>query len=297
MIAKRITLAQILFVCIVFIVVPACSNPDRPDDKSKMIPKNYKLFQGTEAWPLAKAIIGKDYESVDSLIEKNPSIIDIKDSIYGNSILMLTIFNRDYTAFSKILKHNPDINYHNSWNASPIYEASRYGDSEVRFIADLLENGANVNDTVYNMDNTKTMSSPLLEAAGYGNKDVINFLIGKGADVNFSNDFGRIPLGAALATNQYENAWLLLKSGADYTKPVSSSVDKKGNLAIPRSILQVLRGGTPDPLKKEFYYKKKIIKFLKERGLDYDSEPIPDYVKKQIKSNYGIFWRIYIKYY
>lgn len=279
------------------IIFASCSNPNSLGDKHKMSPKNYKLFQGTEVWPLAKAIIQKDYDKLDSIIETNPGILDTRDSIYGNTILMLSIFHRDYELFSILLKHNPEITYYNDWKGSPIYEASRYGDSEVRFIADLLKKGANINDSIYNDDETLVISTPLIEAAMCGNEEVLEFLINRGAKINLKSDFGMTALGGAMASQKYKNALLLLQSGANYKEPISCTVDIKGNLTNPLYILESLRRSTPSLFSKKYFQKKKIIKYLKEKGLDYDSEPIPDFILSKIKDEYGLFWKIYVKYY
>lgn len=287
------------FVNFIFCIMSLCSCTDIgfTTEKKKLIPKDFRLFQGTEAWPLAKAAMKKDYKSMDSLISENPEIINIRDSIYGNSMLMLAIFNLDYKLFKTIIKYNPEINYYNSWQESPIYEASRYKDSEVRFIADLLKMGANINDTIYNEDRTKIITSPLCDAVGFGNKEVINFLIEKGANIDFESDFGITPLGSAIASEKFDVALVLLNNGADYSKSIFKNVDKKGNLTIPNNILQMLRKALPDPFTKSFSQKKEVISFLKNKGLDYESEPIPEYILKQIKSKYGIFWKIYAEYY
>lgn len=287
----------VIVISVFTILFESCTDPDSLGDKNKMSPKNYKLFQGTEVWPLARAIIQKKYDMIDSIVETNPDILDTRDSIYGNTILMLSIFHRDYELFSILLKHNPEINYHNDWKGSPIYEASRYGNSEVRFIADLLKKGANINDSIYNDDETLVMSTPLIEAAMHGNEKVLEFLIKNGANINFKSDFGMTALGGAMASKKYNNGLLLLQNGANFNDPISCTVDKKGNLTVPRYILESLRTGTPALYSKNFFQKKKIIKFLKEKGLDYESEPIPDYILSKIKNDYGLFWKIYVKYY
>lgn len=286
-----------VYLAICILTLCSCMNTNSMEDKDKLNPNDYRLFQGTEAWPLAKAAINKDYKNMDSLISIHPEIINIKDSIYGDSMLMLAIFNNDYNLFRKILKYNPEINYYNNWQASPIYEASRYVDSDVRFIEDLLKMGANINDTIYNENRTKIMTSPLCDAAGFGNRDVVKFLIENGANMDFESDFGSTPLGRSIASEKFDVALLLLNNGVDYSKSIFKTVDKKGNLTIPNNILQMLRKTLPVPFTKSFLQKKEIIRYLKDKGLDYESEPIPEYILKQIKSKYGIFWKIYAEYY
>lgn len=279
------------------ISLTCCSNPNSIVDKNKLLPKNYKLFQGSKAWPLAKAIMQNDYDDIDSILRGDPSLVNVKDSVYGNTILMLSIFHQDYNLFKRLQKYNPNVNYYNNWQGSPIYEASRYGNSEVQFIADLLKMGANIDDPIYNDDYSLIMTNPLVDAAGHSNSKVVEFLIKKGANVDFKTDFGRTPLGSALMSDNYDNALLLLNNGADFTNPILNTVDKQGNMTVPNNISEVLRRNLPSPFTNQFSKKKKIVQFLKEHGIDYYSEPIPAHILKRIKSRYGIFWKIYATYY
>lgn len=267
------------------------------NDKTKMSPKNYNLFKETEVWPFAKNARKGDLEACKKILESNPHIIDIEDSVYGNTILMLSIFHRDYDLFKIILQFSPQINRYNKWQASPIYEASRYGDSEIRFVKDLIEAGADINDKIYNESHTKIMSTPLQEAAGHASTEMVEFLINHGADINFINDFGATALGFAVRCRSYENALFLINHGANINQSIYNSTDKKGNLTVPNTILKALRKDTPDFPSKQFFKKKKVINLLKKKGLDYNAEPVPEYILERIKSKYPLFWKLYLKYY
>ena len=266
-------------------------------DKTRMSPKNYNLFKDTEVWPFAQNAHKGNLEECQKILQSNPHIVNIEDSVYGNTILMLSIFHRDYDLFKIIMQFSPQINRYNKWQASPIYEASRYGDSELRFVKDLIEAGADINDKIYNESHTKIMSTPLQEAAGHAPTEIVEFLINHGADINFRNDFGDTALGDAVACDRYENAMLLIHNGADIQAPIYCSIDKEGNLTVPNDILMALRKDTPDFLSKKFFEKRKLIKLLESKGLNYDTEPVPDYILKRIKSKYPLFWKQYLKYY
>lgn len=67
----------------------------------------------------------------------------------------------------------------------------------------LLANGADINATM-EFDVT-----PLHLAAGYGYKDVAELLLAKGADANARNKYGQTPLDVALCKNQSVVAALL----------------------------------------------------------------------------------------
>jgi len=55
---------------------------------------------------------------------------------------------------------------------------------------------------------------PLCSAADYGHKDVIDYLVSHGADVNVKDKYGISPLLAAIFENHKECVKLLLAKGA-----------------------------------------------------------------------------------
>ncbi|WP_317324104.1 hypothetical protein, partial [Leyella lascolaii] len=47
----------------------------------------------------------------------------------------------------------------------------------------------------------------------------------------------------------------------------------------------------------KYYRKRKLIKFLKTKGIDYNSVPIPDYIIDMAKEQYPSTWKEYLKKY
>ena len=52
------------FIIVVILFSTSCSNIDHPVDKTKLYYYDYRLFQGTPVWPLAKAAHYEDMASV-----------------------------------------------------------------------------------------------------------------------------------------------------------------------------------------------------------------------------------------
>ncbi|MGL5254295.1 MAG: ankyrin repeat domain-containing protein, partial [Brevinema sp.] len=73
----------------------------------------------------------------------------------------------------------------------------------------LVGKGADVNAKNQNGD------TPLHEAASRGYKEIVEYLVGKGADVNAKNDYGRTPLHGAAINGQKEIVEYLVGKGAD----------------------------------------------------------------------------------
>ncbi len=281
---------------LILLVVAGCTNMDRPVDKSKLLAYDYRLFQGTEVWPLAKAAKMKDIKRVNELLDESPELANITDSVYGNTILMMAILHQDHKLFNALLSHGANVNYHNLLNGySPLIEACHYKEYDRRYAKELVEYGANINDTSFHLPYAQI--SPLMAAAGCGNKALTQYLIKHGANVNYSNNFGTSVLGEALLSDEHDTSLLLLENGADYSGSVYNRLDEYGKRTIPTSILTSLRHSTPAWGTSSYRAKKKIIKFLKERGLDYDTVPIPDYIVQEAKERYPLIWEWYLRNY
>ncbi|HMK37082.1 MAG TPA: ankyrin repeat domain-containing protein [Desulfomonilaceae bacterium] len=74
---------------------------------------------------------------------------------------------------------------------------------------------------------TTAGDTPLILASYLGNKDIVKFLLGKGANVHAVTDEGTTPLAAAAQNGHTDVASLLLSAGADVNRP-----DKDGNTAL-----------------------------------------------------------------
>jgi ankyrin repeat protein len=93
---------------------------------------------------------------------------------------------------------------------SNIHKAARQGDLET--VKAFVANGENVNLK------DKHEMTPLIYAAGHGYKDVCEFLVSQGADVNAGREIGVIPLGGALNSRSesgVEIFKMLVDHGAD----------------------------------------------------------------------------------
>ncbi|OKZ26609.1 MAG: hypothetical protein BHV84_06665 [Prevotella sp. AG:487_50_53] len=226
----------------------------------------------------------------------SPQLANIPDSVYGNTMLMMAIINQDYDLFKLLIDNGANFNYHNTYNGhSPIIEACSYREYDSKFVKDLVAKGANVNDTTDNAPYAQ--SSPLMEAAGCGNSSIVEYLIKEGANINYRNNFGTTPLGESILTEKYDVALILLNSGADFSSPIYNSVDRHGRPTVPVKLPEALRDAMIDLWTIKYYRKRKLIKFLKTKGIDYNSVPIPDYIIDMAKEQYPSTWKEYLKQY
>lgn len=297
---------QLVFSCLLL----SCSNinRDKPVDKSELSGRDYRLFQNTPAWELAKAVQDEDVTNIERLVSENPKIINYQEPKYGNTLLKLTVMNQQLKPFKALLVRKADVNIHNTYDGtSALIEACRLKDYDIKFVQMLVEYGANVNDveTGERRQGNSTRFTPLIEASQSGMLEFVKFLISKGADVNYQNEFGQSALSESIMQKKYEVSYYLLQKGADYERPIfyrpdySIPVEKQdpNDKGKPMYLVDVLREAFLDLDTDEYKYKMQIVDFLKTKGIDYRATPIPDYIKKKAQEEYPNSWNEYLEKY
>lgn len=294
---------QLVFSCLLL----SCSNinRDKPVDKQDLTGSDYRLFQNTPAWDLAKAVQDEDEKKINEIVSKAPKLVNYQEPKYGNTLLMLTITNQQIKPFRYLLEKRADVNIYNTFDGtSAIIEAcgSKYYD--IQFVEILIKNGANVNDieTGERKKGNSTRATPLIEASKSGLMDLVKFLVSKGAHINYQNEFGQSAFSESIMQKRYEISYYLLENGADYERPIfyrpdySIPLEKQdpNDKGKPMYLVDVLREAFLDFDTDEYKYKMKIVDFLKSKGIDYRAIPIPDYVKKKAQEEYPNNWKEYL---
>lgn len=297
---------QLVFSCLLL----SCSNINRekPVDKQDLTGSDYRLFQNTPAWELAKAVQDEDVTKIDNIVSENPNIINYQEPKYGNTLLKLTVMNQQMKPFKALLERKADVNVHNTFDGtSSLIEACNSKHYNISFAQMLVEYGANVNDveTGERRQGNSTRLTPLIAASKTGNLDLVKFLVSKGTDVNYENEFGQSALSASVMINKYEISYYLLQNGADYKHPIFYRPDYSipaenrdpNDKGKPMYLADVLKENVADVDTDEYKYKILIIDFLKSKGIDYRATPIPDYIKKKAQEEYPNSWKEYLEKY
>lgn len=134
-----------LFIFLMFSCVNI--NRDKSVNKNKLTARDYRLFQNSSAWELAKAVENENEKLIQKILLKNPNLINYQDPIFGNTLLMFTLMNQQLRTFRFLISNQADLNIHNIFNGtSPIIEAVRLKSYNIQFAKILIQNGANVND-------------------------------------------------------------------------------------------------------------------------------------------------------
>lgn len=208
---------------ILFLIMISCNNIDREKkvDKSKLLGKDYRLFQETPAWELAKAVWDDDIGRIDEEIKKNPSIINYQENKYGRTLLHLSSYNDNYDAFKELLKlgANPNI-FDSSHCTPPLIEVAKSFDNKTKYAEELIRYRADVNAVECNSgkEDQRTNYTPLLAASGQNNLKLVKLLIENGAKINYINPNGEYALAAAALSRNYKVVLYLLQKGADCSK-------------------------------------------------------------------------------
>ena len=287
-----------------------------PVEKDSYIGWDVRRFNTTKAWYLAKAIDDHNIREMRRQVIVLKVPVDTRDRINEFTPLMYAVFNNDIQSVKVLLELGADPNLptdsiSNSGENSVIVACEYIGISQ-EILKLLLEYGGNPNSTEcgrnYDIEGDWTIArgtalGKAIHLSNYYEKDnfdKVRILVGAGADVNLRTDDS--PVGVierALVLDRMDIVLYLLKHGADY-KWRLEKYDGEGN-PYYEDILYKLRQSVFRLDSQQYKDKLKVIKFLKDRGLDYWKSPIPEYVidviKKQITPKNNAELQYYLKMY
>lgn len=285
-----------LIIILLCVVLSSCGKMNREKivDKTELTGDDYRLFQGTPVWELAKAVWDEDVSRIDKIVSKNKQLINFQEPVFGRTLLMLTISNQQYKSFEMLLKNKANIHIHDTYEgSSALIEACSSKHYDVPFPEMLLQYGANVNDVQVDVEKEGKTRTALMVASRSGKFDFVELLIKKRADVNYQNEFKQSALSMATMQNNYEIVIYLLKEGADYKQPIFFKEEQNRDMYL----VDVLREDFFDLDTDEYKYKMEIVDFLKSKSIDYKATPIPEYIKKKAQENYPNDWEEYLEKY
>lgn len=290
---------KILFIILLPVLI-GCYNRDAQIDKDKLTGNDFRLFQDTPAWELAKAVEDENTSKIERIIKTGNVDPDFVEKRFGSTLLALSIMNNKYLSAKVLLKEGANPNKNDNYRGStPMISAAINDNPEYLYL--LLKNGGDPNSKENSplsktKDNART--TPLNAAISLSETktlEKVKLLVEAGADINYSDsdDFKTpSPLSDSFVHKKLDVAFYLLNRGADFKKPLYKMVD--GHQVF---ILEQLRKTVVELDSEDYKIKYQIIELLKEKGLDYNKEPIPDYVLKKIKKQYPKDWKEYLEKY
>ena len=295
---KKLISISILF------CLTSCYNQEKPVDKSKLMGNDYRLFQSTPAWSLAKAVEAGDVKKIKEEVHTKKVSIDYQESRFGQTLLMLAIFNSEYDSAKTLLELGANPNLHNTFKGKTSVMVAA-GNADPKYLKLLLNFKGDPNsiENVFsgpkkriNSERNSALTTAIVPSVmGKKNLEKVKLLVEAGADINYTKKgIIQTPLAEALIQEQMDIALYLIEKGADYKQPVTLFV---GGGREDVSVLYLLRSSIIELDSEQYKKKMELVAFLKSKGLDYDKEPIDDADIERMKNMYPDNWQEYVKRY
>jgi len=268
---------------------------DMKVDKANLRGSDYRLFQDTPAWNLAKAVWDDDSTEVKKIVMSDTSLLNYREPIYGQTILFIPIYHNQQRVVELLLRLGGKCNIYDTFSGrSPIIEACE-NNVDTTLLNILLRYGANASDIEIGerKEGNTTRNTPLIVASINGNIDLVKILINKGADVNFRDEYGRTALSEAVRQERYNVIFYLLIKGAN-NRSYTSYIPSQKKYYFIQDELQYLM---PELNSQNYKIKMQIVDFLRGKGIIYKRIPVPEYIKRKAQETYPKTWQDYLEKY
>jgi hypothetical protein len=202
------------------------TNRDIVVDKNTLLGKDYRLFQNTIAWELAKAVEDGDTSKIKLEVQKSKSLLSFREQRFGQSLLQMAVKTTNYSSAKALVELGADPNMQDRYfGESPLMAAADIGinghDSDPRFMKLLLEHGGNPNAEENGSEKQGGLKTPLLIACSNGDINYVKLLVDAGAEINHANKYGATALGEAVIIARNPDIVLyLLNKGVDFKRPM-----------------------------------------------------------------------------
>ena len=287
-----------MYICklVTVLLFLSCGSRDNIVDKSELVGRDYRLFQETVVWNLAKAVQDNNTEKIKRLIKEDSLNIDFQEGKFGNTLLMLAVVNEDFESCRTLLDLGADPNKHDTYDgASAIIDAASV--TGFKYLQLMLLYGGNPNDIETGPRRKGNLSrmTPLLKVCGRVEEnqlEKIDLLLSAGADINYKNEYNQFALRMAQVGDNYDLVIALIDRGADFNMVFREVDDEKGYLWDElRYQLEYLDS-------EQYHKKMELVSILeKKKEIGYRALPIPDYAVTQAKKMYPKTWKEYLKVY
>jgi ankyrin repeat protein len=295
---KKLISISILF------CLTSCYNQEKSVDKSELIDNDYRLFQNTPAWTLAKAVEAGDVKKIKEEILQKKVSVDYQESRFGQTLLMLAIFNNEYDSAKILLELGANPNLHATFKGKTSVIVAADND-DPKYLKLLLNYRGDPNSIenvfsgpkkrIASERNSALTTAIVPSIMGKKNLEKVKLLVEAGADINYTKKgIIQTALAEALIQEQMDIALYLIEKGADYKKPITLFV---GGGSENVTVLYLLRSSIIDLDSEQHKKKMELVAFLNSKGLNYYKEPIPEGTIEQMKNMYPDNWKEYLKRY
>ena len=293
-------------IIIILFLITSCNNRELIVDKEKLLATDYRLFQETPAWTLAKAVQDDNTALIRKIVNEIKVDIDFQEPIFGQTLLMLAVTSQNYNACKTLLELGANPNKYDNYDGdNAMIDAAKISNltgDNTRILKLLLQYKGNPNfvEVGIRREGNSTRNSVLISAVQFNDIQsslpMVKMLVDAGANINYKNEFGQTALSQAIIQNVFDVALYLLQKGANVNEVIvdRSDIYKGGEKVY---LVNMLREITPELNSKQHKQKLAIVEFLKQKGIDYKKVPVPDFILEKIKRDYPNKWKKYIELY
>lgn len=265
-----------------------------PVNIDDLLADDVRLYQRTPAWTLAKAVDDQNINEINRQVLEEKIPVDFKEKKFGLTLLMYAVITNKIHSVQRLLELRADPNLPNDSlkdsGMNAVIFACDVPNVSPQILRLLLKYGGNPNSMECGRnfdiegDWTPARRSALSYAISlFGKFDKVKILVEMGADVNRCGDGQDFPLMDALVHDRIDVALYLLEHGADYHckyKIYDPSFGEDGHYV---DILYMLKQCIYPLDSQEYKDKLKVVKFLKDRGMDYWKTLTPEYTIEKIQ--------------
>jgi uncharacterized protein len=255
--------------------------------EGKLTGRDARIFEDTPLWDVAQAIRDNDIGRAKRLLEGKPkSLIDYKEKYFGQSLLNWAVYRGNYEVAKILLELGADPNLKANDSTTAVINAADKDTSE--YLKLVLQYKGDVN-VIADIDEPQIIRTPLI-AASARSLESVKLLIEAGADPNYVHRMDEGILSESIQSALVSACevgridivnYLLIDVGVKFDYHFYTTIENK-QLGILYELRQMIF-----PLdSREYQTKMEVVKFLKTKGLDYWSEPIPELYKKQYDRSY-----------
>lgn len=167
----------------------------------------FSLFKNTVNWKLAQAIERENENEIRIILEKDPNVlVDLRDSVYGQTLLNLAVGNDKIVSTKLLLTHIANSAIANELGFTPIHTAALLIGSRkysAKILEILLANGADANAIAVINKSNPSKYVPLMDAVK--NLECAKLLIEYGADLYYRDSLN-YPVWTSMLVNDTKNS-------------------------------------------------------------------------------------------
>lgn len=262
---------KVLIFSLILLYLLSCNPKGKPWSRKDLM----KYFDDEKVVELVLAANKGDIKKIDELVKKG---VDVNYKGKKDvTPLFAQISSLNLQGFKRLLEHGADPNIPAEDGSSVMWYVACGGEVSKETLPMLklcLEHNGNPN-WVYRKEGRDEKGferfedgRPILCAAILYNDyplEAVKILLDAGADINIKDKMGQNALWYARCGGHYDVLYYLLKRGADYLakdnygKNFIWSLEEYPNMAA---------GGSKKELERQRIWKKKVIEFLKEKGIE-----------------------------